>query len=164
MIRLLTKKTMPMSINIEVPSFKTLSDKNEELSQDHFKNGKFVLYFYPKDNTPGCTLESCNFRDNNDLLIEKGFEIFGISKDSIESHEKFKKNQKLPFTLLSDQNGNMCEAFGVWKQKSFLGKKYMGIERSTFIIVDGKIIKEWRDLKAKGHVDDVLHVIHDMGL
>lgn len=121
------------------------------------KGKKIVLYFYPKDDTPGCTKEACSFRD-----LKKEFEkidtlIIGVSKDTEKSHDKFKTKYGLNFDLLSDPDGKLCEEYAVWKQKSFMGKKYMGIERSTFLLdKEGKIVKEWRGVKVDGHMDEVL--------
>ena len=114
-----------------------------------------VLYFYPKDNTPGCTQEACDFRDNYNRLTAKAT-VVGVSPDSIKSHINFQEKHSLNFPLISDPEHILAEAFQVWKEKSMYGKKYMGIERSTFIIKDGKIANEWRKVNVKGHVDEVL--------
>ena len=122
-----------------------------------------MLFFYPRDNTSGCTKEAKDFTENLDLFDKAKVNIFGISKDSIESHEKFIKKQNLAISLLSDKNGTVCEDFGVWKEKSMYGKTYMGIERSTFIIDgNGLVIKEWRKVKVPGHVNEVLQVIESL--
>ena len=127
-----------------------------ELSLSDFKGQRVVLYFYPKDNTSGCTQEACDFRDNINRLTTKAI-VIGVSPDSIKSHLKFKENHGLNFILLSDPEHKLAEEYGVWKEKSMYGRKYMGIERSTFIIdKDGNIEKEWRKVKVKGHVDEVL--------
>ena len=125
-----------------------------------FRPNPIVLFFYPRDNTSGCTREAKDFTENLDIFERAKVSVFGVSKDSIESHDKFIKKQKLTISLLSDENGTVCEDFGVWKEKSMYGKTYMGIERSTFII-DGKglVIKEWRKVKVPGHVNEVLQVI-----
>lgn len=116
-----------------------------------------VLYFYPKDSTPGCTIESQNFRDQEHAFKKHNAVILGVSKDSIKSHEKFAEKQCLPFPLISDEDTSLCQAFGVLKEKSMFGRKYMGIERSTFLInPDGAVIEEWRKVKVSGHVDKVL--------
>lgn len=114
-----------------------------------------VLYFYPKDNTPGCTIEACDFRDNFNRLTGKAT-VVGVSPDSIESHKKFKKDHSLNFILLSDPEHELADKFGVWQEKSMYGKKYMGINRSTFIIDGGLIKKAWNNVKVEGHVDDVI--------
>lgn len=118
-------------------------------------SGTIVLYFYPKDNTPGCTQEACDFRDNFNRLTEKAT-VIGVSQDSIQSHRKFRENHSLNFILLSDPENTLAQLFGVWKEKSMYGKKYMGIERSTFIIKDGLITKAWKNVKVKGHVDEII--------
>ena len=126
----------------------------------NFRPNPIVLFFYPRDNTSGCTKEAKDFSENLNLFDKAKVNIFGISKDSIESHEKFIKKQNLAISLLSDKNGTVCEDFGVWKEKSMYGKTYMGIERSTFIIDgSGLVIKEWRKVKVPGHVTEVLQVI-----
>lgn len=132
-------------------------DGNEkEYSLEDFKGKRVVLYFYPKDNTSGCTQEACNFRDNINRLTAKA-EVIGVSPDSIKSHQKFREKQDLNFILLSDTEHKLAEEFEVWKEKSMYGRKYMGIERSTFVISpDGNIEKEWRKVKVNGHVDEVL--------
>ncbi len=114
-----------------------------------------VLYFYPKDNTPGCTQEACDFRDNYNRLTAKAT-VVGVSPDSVKSHINFQKKHSLNFVLISDPEHTLAEAFEVWKEKSMYGKKYMGIERSTFIIKGGKVAKEWRKVSVTGHVDEVL--------
>lgn len=133
------------------------ADGNEkEFSLDNFKGERVVLYFYPKDNTSGCTQEACDFRDNMNRLTQYG-KVIGVSPDSIKSHKSFKEKQSLNFILLSDTEHKLAEDFGVWKEKSMYGRKYMGIERSTFILnTDGSIEKEWRKVKVKGHVDEVI--------
>ncbi len=130
-----------------------------EKSIDEFKGQKIILYFYPKDNTSGCTQEACDFRDNLNRLTSKAT-IIGVSPDSIKSHQKFKANHNLNFLLLSDPEHKLAEKFGVWKEKSMYGRKYMGIERSTFILdKEGNIEKEWRKVKVKGHVDEILEYL-----
>ena len=120
---------------------------------------KTVLYFYPKDNTSGCTKEACDFRDNMNRLTEYA-EVIGVSSDSIASHQKFQQKQGLNFTLVADINHELAQKYGVWKEKSMYGRKYMGIERSTFILdKNGNIIKEWRKVKVSGHVDEVLQTL-----
>lgn len=115
-----------------------------------------ILYFYPKDNTPGCTQEACDFRDNINRLTGKAI-VFGVSPDSIKSHISFKQKKEINFSLISDEDKALSQAFGAWGQKSFLGKKYMGIIRSTFLFdKTGALAKEWREVKVKGHVDEVL--------
>lgn len=132
----------------------------KEFSLNDFKGQRVVLYFYPKDNTSGCTQEACDFRDNINRLTNYAT-VIGVSPDSIKSHKSFKEKQILNFILLSDPEHKLAENFKVWKEKSMYGRKYMGIERSTFIIdKNGKIEKEWRKVKVKGHVDEVIEYIN----
>ena len=130
-------------------------NKNFDLSD--YKGQNVVIYFYPRDNTPGCTSEGEDFRDNYKKFKKKNTQIFGVSKDTIKSHEGFKDKFKFPFDLISDSDEKICKIFDVIKEKSMYGKKYMGIERSTFLInEEGKLVKEWRKVKVKGHVEEVL--------
>ena len=132
----------------------------KEFSLNDFKGQKVILYFYPKDNTSGCTQEACDFRDNINRLTNYAT-VIGVSPDSIKSHQSFKEKQNLNFILLSDPEHKLAEKFEVWKEKSMYGRKYMGIERSTFIIdKNGKIEKEWRKVKVKGHVDEVIEYLN----
>lgn len=132
----------------------------KEFSLNDFKGQKVILYFYPKDNTSGCTQEACDFRDNINRLTNYAT-VIGVSPDSIKSHQSFKEKQNLNFILLSDPEHKLAEDFEVWKEKSMYGRKYMGIERSTFIIdTNGKIEKEWRKVKVKGHVDEVIEYLN----
>lgn len=137
-------------------------DGNEkEYSLSDFKGERVILYFYPKDNTSGCTQEACDFRDNINRWTTVAT-VVGVSPDSIKSHLKFKEKQSLNFILLSDVEHKLAEQFDVWKEKSMYGRKYMGIERSTFILdKDGNIEQEWRKVKVKGHVDTVLEYIEN---
>ena len=136
------------------------ADGNEkEYSLIDFKGQRVILYFYPKDNTSGCTQEACDFRDNINRLTNYAT-VIGLSPDSIKSHKSFKEKQSLNFILLSDPEHKFAQKFEVWKEKSMYGRKYMGIERSTFILdKDGKIEKEWRKVKVKGHVDEVIEYL-----
>ncbi len=121
-----------------------------------------VIFFYPRDNSSSCTKEVKDFSENLNFFNEASVSVFGISKDSVESHQKFVEKQNLRISLLSDAEGDVCEDFGVWKEKSMYGKNYMGIERSTFIIdQNGMVVKEWRKVKVNGHVDEVLEVIRN---
>ena len=131
----------------------------KEFSLNDFKGQRVILYFYPKDNTSGCTQEACDFRDNINRLTNYAT-VIGVSPDSIKSHKSFKEKQSLNFILLSDPEHKLAEKFEVWKEKSMYGRKYMGIERTTFIIdKNGKIEKEWRKVKVKGHVDEVIEYL-----
>ena len=132
----------------------------KEYSLNDFKGQKVILYFYPKDNTSGCTQEACDFRDNINRLTSFAT-VIGVSPDSIKSHLKFKEKQSLNFILLSDPEHKLAEAFKVWVEKSMYGRKYMGIERSTFVLDENlNIIKEWRKVKVKGHVDEVVEYLN----
>ena len=125
-----------------------------------FRPNMVVLFFYPRDNTSGCTREAKDFTENIELFNNLNINVFGISKDSITSHEKFVKKQNLTIPLLSDEAGSVCEDFGVWKEKSMYGKIYMGIERSTFIINgSGSVTHEWRKVKVANHVSEVLETV-----
>ena len=132
----------------------------KEYSLNDFKGQKVILYFYPKDNTSGCTQEACDFRDNINRLTSFAT-VIGVSPDSIKSHLKFKEKQGLNFILLSDPEHKLAEAFNVWVEKSMYGRKYMGIERSTFVLGENlNVIKEWRKVKVKGHVDEVIDYLN----
>ena len=130
-----------------------------DFAEENLKGKKTVLYFYPKDNTSGCTKEACDFRDNINRLTPYA-QVIGVSPDSIASHQKFQQKQGLNFMLISDPEHKLAEKYGVWKEKSMYGRKYMGIERSTFILNEqGKVTKEWRKVKVPGHVDEVLETL-----
>ena len=132
----------------------------KEYSLNDFKGQKVILYFYPKDNTSGCTQEACDFRDNINRLTSFAT-VIGVSPDSIKSHLKFKEKQSLNFILLSDPEHKLAEAFKVWVEKSMYGRKYMGIERSTFVLDENlNVIKKWRKVKVKGHVDEVIDYLN----
>ncbi|MBR3604537.1 MAG: thioredoxin-dependent thiol peroxidase [Candidatus Gastranaerophilales bacterium] len=132
----------------------------KEYSLNDFKGQKVILYFYPKDNTSGCTQEACDFRDNINRLTSFAT-VIGVSPDSIKSHLKFKEKQSLNFVLLSDPDHKLAEAFNVWVEKSMYGRKYMGIERSTFVLDENlSVTKEWRKVKVKGHVDEVIDYLN----
>ncbi|HEX9432231.1 MAG TPA: peroxiredoxin [Burkholderiales bacterium] len=121
---------------------------------------RLVLYFYPKDNTPGCTTQGADFRDRHKEFRRAGTEVFGISRDSLKSHEGFKAKMKFPFELLADPEEKVCGAFGVMKDKNMYGRKVRGIERSTFVIDEkGKLAREWRGVKVPGHVEEVLNFV-----
>lgn len=141
----------------KAPKIELEDENGKKISLKDFSGKKIILYFYPKDMTTGCTQEACDFRDAAAKFKKKGAIVLGVSKDSIASHQKFIAKHDLNFTLLSDPDTKASEAFGVWKEKSLYGRKYMGIERSTFIIgKDGKIEKIYAKVKVKGHVEQVL--------
>lgn len=150
-----------MSLNVGdiAPDFTLPTDEeNKTIQLSQLKGKQVVLYFYPKDNTPGCTKEACDFRDQFPQFKDQGIEVFGISKDSAKAHTKFKQKFNLPFTLLVDANADVCEAYGVVNKKSMFGKTFLGINRSTFLIDEtGKIKSIWRSVKVPGHVESVLN-------
>ena len=145
------------------PSFKAEATNNQTLSNASFVGKNLVVFFYPKDSTPGCTIEGQEFRDNYKEFKKMNTEILGVSRESIKSHENFKLKQNFPFELLSDPDEKVCKAFDVMKLKSMYGREYMGVDRSTFIIDEkGKIQTEWRGVKVKGHVQEVLEAVRDL--
>jgi len=134
------------------PDFTLLADDGRKVSLKDYRGKKVVLYFYPKDGTPGCTREAIEFRDIAEEFEKEGAIILGVSKDSIKSHQKFKQKHELPFTLLSDPEGKVLDLYGVWKKKSLYGRTFMGSERTTFLIDEKGIVKKvYRKVKAKGH-------------
>jgi len=146
-----------VNIGDKAPEFSASTDGGGTVSLKDLKDKKIVLYFYPKDMTPGCTAESCGFRDALPYFSKINAEIIGVSKDSVKRHDKFKEKYELPFMLAADEDGKMCGAYGVWQEKKNYGKTYMGIVRSTFLIDEkGKIAAVWRNLRVKGHVEKVL--------
>jgi peroxiredoxin Q/BCP len=146
-----------LKVGDRAPDFSLPTGDGEILSLKDLKGKKVVLYFYPKDNTPGCTREACSFRDNWSVLKKKGAVVIGVSGDSVASHGKFAGKYELPFTLLSDEKREVLKKYGVWKEKSLYGKKFMGIERTTFVIDrDGIITHVFPKVKVEGHVDEVL--------
>jgi len=141
----------------KAPDFTLPSTEGKDVSLEDLRGQKVVLYFYPKDDTPGCTKESCSFSENLGRVKKKGALIYGVSADSIVSHEKFIDKYSLSFPLLSDESREMINAYGVWQQKSMMGKKYMGIVRTTFIIDEkGKIAHVFEKVKVDGHTEEVL--------
>ncbi len=153
---------MTVEIGMQVPYFELETNSGETVTLSKFKGTNVVLYFYPKDMTPGCTTEACDFRDQIQQFTEVNAVILGVSPDPVERHQKFVEKYGLPFLLLADTEHRLAEAFGVWKLKKNFGKEYMGIERSTFIIdKEGNLVKEWRKVKVKGHVDDALTYIRE---
>jgi thioredoxin-dependent peroxiredoxin len=148
---------MALNIGDPAPGFSLATDGGGTLSLADLKGRKVILYFYPKDDTPGCTKEACAFRDAMPDFEGADAVIVGVSKDGPAKHDKFKAKYDLPFTLLSDEDGSLCEAYGVWVEKSMYGRKYMGIERATYLIDEvGKIAEIWRKVKVPGHAEAVL--------
>ena len=142
------------------PDFTGLNQNNESISLSDFKGKKLILYFYPKDNTPGCTAESCNLNDNYDAWIKKGFEVVGVSPDSVASHKKFADKYGFNFNLIADTEKKILEAYGAWGEKSMYGKKYMGVLRTTYVIdEDGKIEEVFEKVQTKDHTNQIIKVL-----
>lgn len=152
-----------VSIGQPVPDFKLPASTGSDISLSDYRGKVLVVYFYPKDMTPGCTQESCDFRDYSPQLKAAGAEIIGISPDDIKSHGKFIEKHSLPFPLLADVDHQVSELFGVWKLKKMYGREYYGVERSTFLIdKEGKLAKEWRKLKVENHAAEVLEAVKEL--
>jgi len=152
-----------MQIGDLAPEISLPSSSGKDVSLSDFKGKYVVLYFYPKDDTPGCTKEACEFRDLQSDFSDLNAVIVGVSKDPIKKHDKFIEKYELPFELLSDEEFELLKAFDVWKEKSMYGRTYLGIERSTFLIdPEGKIIKEWRKVKVTNHVKEVLESLREL--
>ena len=148
---------MTLAIGDKAPDFTLPATGGETITLSALKGAPVVVYFYPKDDTPGCTTEACDFRDNMNILKSHGVTVIGISKDSVKKHEKFKEKFSLNFPLASDEEGKAVEAYGVWVEKSMYGKKYMGIDRATYLIdANGKLAQIWRPVKVPGHAAEVL--------
>jgi peroxiredoxin Q/BCP len=142
---------------MKAPAFTALNEKGEKVTLAHYKGKKLVLYFYPKDNTPTCTDEACNLRDNYRKLLKEGYEVLGVSADSVKKHANFIKKFSLPFSLLADTDLSICKAYGVWGEKVLFGREYMGILRTTFVIgEDGKIREIISKVESKRHAEQVL--------
>lgn len=146
-----------LEVGTKVPSFKTIDQKEKEVSDANLKGKKTVLYFYPKDDTPTCTTQACNLRDNYDALLNAGYQVYGVSPDKAAKHQKFIAKYDLPFDLLVDEDHSLAEAFGVWGQKKMYGREYMGINRTTFVIdEDATITEVIAKVKAKEHSNQIL--------
>jgi peroxiredoxin Q/BCP len=161
---------MPDTIKLKLkegdcaPTFDALAQGGRAVSLHDFKGRHVVLYFYPKDNTPGCTVEACEFQKQHDALNSRGAVVLGVSTDSIASHEKFAGKLKLPFLLLSDTDRKIAEAYGAWGPKTFMGRKFMGMRRMTFLIgPDGRIRRIWPQVKPADHAREVLEAIQRSG-
>jgi thioredoxin-dependent peroxiredoxin len=141
----------------KAPGFESVNQDGNKIGLSDFSGKKLILYFYPKDNTPGCTAESCNLNDNYNAWLEKGFEVVGISPDSVESHRKFKDKYGLKFNLIADTEKEILQAYGAWGEKSMYGKKYMGVLRTTFVIDENGTIREiFEKVKTKDHTNQIL--------
>jgi peroxiredoxin Q/BCP len=151
-----------IEINSPIPDLTLEGTNNTTFSISNFVGKNLIIYFYPKDSTPGCTNESIDFKDNYDIFQKLNTEIFGISRDSLKSHEKFKAKYSFPFELLSDADEIACDLFDVIKMKNMYGKKVRGIERSTFLInTEGKLINEWRGVKVNGHIQELIKFLQN---
>ncbi len=148
---------MPISAGIPAPDFELLDDSNQTRRLTDFRGQRVVLYFYPKDDTPGCTKEACNFRDDYSAYEQAGITVLGISPDSVESHQKFKAKFQLPFALLADEGHKVCDAYGTWGPKKFMGKEYEGVLRTTFLIgPQGTIVRVFENVRPAEHSAEVL--------
>jgi len=151
---------MTPALNKALPDIEALATGGVKYTPQAFKGRVVVLYFYPKDNTPGCTTEAMQFRDHHKEFVKAGAVVMGVSRDNMASHDKFKQNLELPFELIADTEEKLCHMFGVVKNKIMYGKKVKGIERSTFLIDAGGVLRaEWRGLKVAGHVEEVLKAV-----
>lgn len=152
-----------VALNQPVPEFTAQATSDKEISLSALRGRNVVIYFYPKDSTPGCTTEGQEFRDRYEQFQSADTEIFGVSRDSLRSHENFKAKQSFPFELLSDQDEALCKHFDVIKLKKMYGRESLGIERSTFLIdKEGVLRQEWRKVSVKGHVDEVLEAVKQL--
>ena len=152
---------MTVTIGKKAPAFKGLT-ADGVITQKDLLGSNIILYFYPKDDTPGCTTEACAFRDNLPKFKKLNAKIYGVSKDDLKKHAKFTDKYELPFTLISDEDGSICDSFGTWIEKSMYGRKYMGIDRATFLIdAEGVVQHIWRKVKVTGHIDDILKTLKE---
>ena len=153
---------MDSFINQQAPNFILLNEKEEPVQLSNYRGKKVILYFYPKDMTPGCTTEACDFRDQHEKFKDLNVVILGVSGDDANKHTKFIEKYGLPFSLLADVNHEVCEQYGVWVLKKMYGREYMGIERTTFLIdEEGKIAHVWRKVKVKNHIEEVLSYLRE---
>ena len=155
---------MTVSVGSEAPDFKLDASTGKKVALKDLRGKWVVLYFYPKDDTPGCTREACSFRDNHKRLEALGAVVLGVSPDDLKAHDKFIAKYDLPFTLLADPDHTVSQKYGVWVEKNMYGKKIMGIERSTFLInPEGVVHKAWRKVKVEAHVDEVMDELKAAG-
>lgn len=146
-----------MEVGKKAPAFKAMNEKSEVVSLKDFAGKKLVLYFYPKDDTPGCTAEACDLRDNYKKFLKQGYAILGVSPDSVKKHQKFIEKYDLPFSLLADEDHKVCEKYGVWVEKSMYGRKYMGVARTTFVISEKGVIEQIIEkVDTKNHSAQIL--------
>ncbi len=156
-------KSLSPQIGDMAPAFDLPSAPGPRLTSADLNGQAYVVYFYPKDDTPGCTIEAQDFESLSAQFAEQGVRVIGVSRDSLTSHEKFQAKYKLNFTLLTDADAELCEAYGAWAEKTNFGKTYMGIVRSTFLVGDdGRIAKVWRNVRANGHAEKVLEAAKDL--
>jgi len=149
--------------NTKAPDFELINNKGEKISLSNFKGKSVILYFYPKDNTPGCTTEACNFRDDYEDYRKQDVEIIGISPDNVKSHAKFTSKHALPFLLLADEEHKVCKMYGVWGKKKMFGKEYFGVLRTTFLIdKDGNIVKTFKGVKPANHSKEVIAAFNEL--
>ena len=154
---------MSVTVGKKIPDFRLIGTSGEEINTKDWRGKKVVLYFYPKDHTPGCTRESIEFGEHQAEFDAHNTMIFGLSRDGLKSHEKFKEKLQLPFSLLSDEDEEVCRLFDVMKKKSMYGRIFSGIERSTFLIDEENILRrEWRKVKVAGHVEEVLAAVKEL--
>lgn len=152
-----------LAVGDKAPEFSLPADGGETVKLSAFKGKNVVLYFYPKDDTPGCTKQACGFRDELSNLASNDTVVIGVSKDTVAKHDKFKAKHDLNFPLVSDEEGTLCEDYGVWVEKNMYGRTYMGIERATFLIDKaGKIREVWRKVKVKGHIEAVSEAVQSL--
>jgi peroxiredoxin Q/BCP len=155
---------MVLQIQDMAPDLSLPDDTGNDISLLNYRGKSVVLYFYPKDDTPGCTKQACTFTENLSRFNDLNVDVLGISKDSVQKHQKFKAKHNLNFPLLSDEHDQICEKYGVWKEKNMYGKKYMGIERTTFLInPEGKISYIWNKAKVNNHIEDILNTLSQKG-
>src|SRR5213083_1602632 len=154
-----------LAVGETAPDFALRSDDGRRMSLKDFRGKKVVLYFYPKDDTPGCTKEACSFRDANHLMQKRGIVVLGVSTDDVPSHQKFAEKYGLPFPLLSDTDTSVSQLYGVYGEKNMYGKKYMGVNRETFLIdKDGIVRKAWHKVKPEEHANEVLETVDALNL
>ncbi|MDB4649502.1 thioredoxin-dependent thiol peroxidase [Crocinitomicaceae bacterium] len=149
-----------LKVGDTAPKFEGVDQNNKKITDDDFKGSKWVVYFYPKDNTPGCTAQACSLRDGYDKLLSKGIKVLGVSADSVKSHDKFSSKFSLPFSLLADEAKELINSFGVWGPKKFMGREYEGIHRLTFVIDEnGLIMHVIQKPKTKDHANEILDLL-----
>lgn len=150
-----------LKVGDKAPDFEGVNQNDNKVSLNDFAGKKLILYFYPKDNTPGCTAESCNLNENYDSWLDKGYEVVGVSPDSVESHKKFADKFDLQFNLIADTEKEILQAYGAWGEKNMYGKKYMGVLRTTFVINENGVIQEiFEKVKTKDHTNQILKTIN----